>query len=447
MIPLVIFLALPAFQDPPREKLRIEADLWLAYSLAGGALADAEAAFLVGAPSTGAPDFDRLAGRARVRFEIEASPRVSAVVELESRSRDGGLRLGFGRDDANETVVAVEQAWLRVRDVLFEGDALLFGAQDLRYRLRPHGEAALLDVTESESAWAGMNAAGTAMRNVSFPDTLEPAGIVYRVDRRGGWRVDVFALKVLDNAAGADAGAPPTRDEAAYGVYLDAIPDPERLKVFAAVALFRGGMAGARVWTLGIGADAYFGGDKQFEAFAEVYLQRGDFAAGIDKRAVAALVGARWVAGIAGDGTLGIEASGFLASGDRDPGDGRETSFQSYESMNRLAILQSDEWGLDVDTNYQVYILSAVARFEEVEVALHVGAARFEFAPRDSAGVVYTSERRLGVETDLVVKWRVDGGAAELFAIVARLGGSRVLEALAGEESAFLVVAGGRVAW
>jgi hypothetical protein len=445
MIPLLL-LALPAPQDAP-EKLRIEADLWLAYAVADGALVDAQDALLAGAPMTGARAVDWLTGRARVRFDIEASPRVSAVVELESRSRDLGLRLGFGRDDENEILVAIEQAYLRVRDLLFDGDALLFGAQDLRYRLRPHGEAVLLDVTESESAWAGINAAGTALRNVTFPDTLEPAGFVYRVDRRGGWRVDLFALKILDNASGTDAGGAPTRDEAVYGIYFDAIPDPERLKVFAVLALLRGGMKGANVWTFGLGADAYFGADKEWEVFAEVFFQRGDFARGIDKAAEAVLAGARWVAPIEGGGTLAIEASGFLATGDRDAADGKETSFQSHESMNRLAILQSDEWGLDIDTNYRVYILSTEARWEEIDLALHVGWARLDFAPLDPAGVRYTDERKLGMEVDLVATWRVDGGAAELFAIAAWLGGSKVLDALTGEDSALLFVAGGRVAW
>jgi len=434
------------FQDStPDEKVRVSGDLWTAYALTDGVLVDAQAGLNAGAASSGANAIDRFTGRARVRFDIQASERVSGVVEIESRSRDLGVRLGFARDDADEPKMDIEQAYVRAKDFLMDGADLLFGVQDLRYALRPHGEAVLLDVTESESAFAGRNTANTAMRNVTFPDTLEPAGLVWRVDPRGGWRVDVFAMKVLDNASGVSAGGAPPRDESVYGVYFDAIPDPERVKVFAVMALFHGGVPGADVGTFGLGADFYFGGEKELEVFAEVYLQRGDFAKGIDKSAEAVLGGARWVMFLE-RGTLAFEASGFLASGDRDAADSTEESFQSFESMSRLAILQSDEWGLDIDTNYRVFTLTAQLKVDDVELTLAAGMARFDHAPRDAAGARYMVEKELGFEVDLDVRWRFDP-SLEFFARVASLSDCDVMFLLTGDGEAMLFLAGARLSW
>src|SRR6185503_8945953 len=71
--------------------------------------------------------------------------------------------------------------------------------------------------------------------------------------------------------------------------------------------------------------------------------------AAVHKEAYAFNLGARYLGFF--DRKLWIEAALARRSGDRRAGDDHDQAFQSYENVNRFLILESSEFGLDVDTN------------------------------------------------------------------------------------------------
>jgi len=152
-------------------------------------------------------------------------------------------------------------------------------------------------------------------------------------------------------------------------------------------------------------------------------------------------LGARWF--VCDCRKLWVEAAGSRRSGDRGGGNDRDQAFQSYENVNRFVILESSEFGLDVDTNVTtVRGTIGVGPFDlsgrPLRIQIDVG--RFTaVAPIQNAAAGDT--RQWGTESDLSFVWSYN----ESFALslkTAWLGDSELLKALGGENHAVAVVFG-----
>src|SRR5262249_52777160 len=145
------------------------------------------------------------------------------------------------------------------------------------------------------------------------------------------------------------------------------------------------------------------------ELFAEVYGQWGTLQhapAAVHKEAYAFNIGARWF--VLDSHKLWIEAAGSRRSGDRHPGDDHDQAFQSYENVNRFVILESSEFGLDVDTNVTA-IRGAVGAgpFDlagrPLRIQLDVG--HFSAVAPIASVPAARGERNWGTEGDLSFAW------------------------------------------
>ena len=383
------------------------------------------------------------AGRFSLRLDAQVKDQVTGVLELENRSFDAGMNEPFAANPENDPI-RVKQGYVDVPSLLLDRLDLRVGIQDVSFRCRPHDEPFFMDLGEVEGFFEGFSATGNHVRNTVDRDVREAAGIRVRWSPYEVLTVQGLALVYGENGQTSD-------DESVY-VLAASARLAEGGAAWILAALVTGPDVGpnlGEIGTLGAGLDWYFGSERELEVFAEGYLQGGtlvDEPSRVRKRAFAFNLGTRFIGFL--DGKLQLEAATSHRSGDRRPGDGTDQSFQSYENENRFLVVQSAEFGLDVDTN--VSLLRASVGAGPFEVAgrplrLRVDVGRFEADEdlRNAAGAALTPDHDWGVETDLQVSWnyneslhfRLQGGW---------LAGSGILEDFTAERwtDTFAAVAG-----
>ncbi len=342
------------------------------------------------------------AGRASLRADVSVKDAVGGVLEVENRSFDEGANRPFASDPETDEL-DLKQAYVEAGEFLSPALSLRIGVQTLTWQGRPHGEPFFLDLGESEGFFEGFSAAGGGqVRNTVDRDVREAAGL------RLLWSpYDILSVQAAALVYGE--GGSSSNDEAVYALAASArLADAGA--AWLLLVLSSGGDPGlSQVGTLGAGADWYFGENRVLELFAEGYLQRGELTHDvrkIQKEAFAAQAGARVVAG-----KLSLEAAGAHRSGNRRLSDSTDEAFQSYENENRFLILQSAEFGLDVDTN--VTIARGALGLGPFDLAgrplrIQADAGRFRAAAplRDAAGArLARGEDDWGVEGDLSLTW------------------------------------------
>jgi len=184
-------------------------------------------------------------------------------------------------------------------------------------------------------------------------------------------------------------------------------------------AVFDGPAARQKVWTVGIGAIATFNTGTQL--FAEIFKQGGD------------ATGLSWQLGgrmdFPGDTKVWAEVivvfvSGFrgvadTSTGAASPADTRE--FLSYEDNDDLVILDSNEWGLDVDNNIvQIKVKGGIDLPRGIRLTGKIGIADAvePYLVADPTVVeveAYGIEFDARMEMDLTANFRVQMTAAVLF--------------------------------
>ena len=362
-------------------------------------------------------------GRFGLRVDATVKDGVVGTIELETRSYDDGLNLPLSSDPGEEELV-IKQGFVDVPRFLAETLRLRVGVQRQTVRTRPHDAAFFLDLGEAESFFSGVSAAGDGAWTADR-DVLEATGVRLQWTPYEVLTVDAFAHVYAE-------GGPSSDDEAIYGFTASArVADAMALWVLA--ALVSGGPGFEQVWTAGAGWNGYLGEGKPLELWIEAYVQGGETAPGVDHAAYALNAGARWV----GDGVW-VEVGGELRSGDEQAADGESEAFLSYENQNRFLIMDSEEFGLDVDTNLAT-----------LRAAAGVDALKLDGRPlrlRLDVGKFTAAEGAVddwGLETDLTVTWDYNE-SFNLFVQGAWLAGSDVVEATSpdGEDAEGSVLAG-----
>jgi hypothetical protein len=445
MLGLLVALS---FQDPPTVVPGQEAGSALRIQLSGridahyfyrNGVANEAGGILNGLPPE-VSSTNAWAGRASLRADVWLKDSVSGVLELENRSFDEGANRPFSSEPETDDL-DLKQAYIGVGEFLSPTLSLRIGVQGLSWRNRPHGEPFFLDLGESEGFFEGFSAAGGGqIRNTVDRDVREAAGL------RLVWTpFDVLTVQTIALVYGEGGSA--SDDEALYGLAASArLADAGA--AWLLLVLASGGDPGLdQIWTLGAGADWYFGEERELELFVEGYLQRGKLAhepRDLQKEAFAAQAGSRLVLG-----KVWLEAAGAFRSGNRRLSDSVDEAFQSYENENRFLILESAEFGLDVDTNVRVARGAlGVGPFDLAGRPLRIQAdlGRFEaVAPlRDGAGAALAQgEDDWGIEGDLALTWSYNE-SLQFRLQAAWLAGSDLLEELSADrkDETRLLVAG-----
>jgi hypothetical protein len=144
------------------------------------------------------------------------------------------------------------------------------------------------------------------------------------------------------------------------------------------------------------------------------------------------------------DRKLWFEAALSRRSGDRHAGDDHDQAFQSFENVNRFLILESSEFGLDVDTNIseaRVAIGAGPYTLDGRPLRIQLDLGRFAAVTPVQSAPAAGSSRQWGVEGDLSFIWSYNDSFA-LSLKGAWLADSDLLKLLGGENHALLVVFG-----
>lgn len=375
---LALLLGAWGQEDPPPVRLSVSGEIELTYAWRDKAINES-ALWTPGGLAAASPlrkDDTFVLPNLALRFDAEAASWKAAVeignTPLEFDTFDPRLqndRLG----EARALEIDLRQAWVEMLD------AARFGLQPFRWDPAGRGHALFLDPTGAESPWGELPdatvppfpASGTSTVPQTRRDGLHPVGVTARLDAWSG-----FALWA------AEGGSAPA-DEMLAGVAF--APRLGAVRLGAILTLFSGGAAfgghGQALGTAGLSASFEEG---PFAAAAEGYLQRG--AAGeldVDGDGDADDLRARAAAGRL---TLRV-AAGFWAqatlvwvSGDERGDDDEEGRFFSYEDNDATLIVEGNEFGLDVDSNYRSVQVSAGFEAELFGIRLQPRALAAFFA-------------------------------------------------------------------
>lgn len=354
-----------------RDRVLNEASLW---TPGGGALRESDTFVLP---------------RLSVRFDVESRP-LRAAVEignpvLDFDSADPRLqddRLG----EADALRFRLRQGWIELFDLVRAG------AQDFSWDPTGLGQILFLAPSGAESPWGELPdstvppfpASGTNTVPQTRRDTQHPVGVTARVEE-----VTLFALLMRE-------GGPVSADEGLWGVAAARAFEPVR--VGAVLALLTGGEREQAVWTGGVAVSLDW---APFTFAGEAYRQLGRAGDGLRASGSAVRALARYAGG------FWLQGAFVWISGDRRGDDGREGRFLSYEDNDATLIVEGNEFGLDVDSNYWSAQLSAGFGLElgEPKLRPHLTAAFFRLLeaiplPPDPLPGVGGRSRELGVELD-----------------------------------------------
>ena len=402
-MPLLLWLAAAAFsqEDPgqvwitvtgrmdltyvSRDRRINEASLWTPGGLAAGSPLRQGDTFVL-------PDI-------ALRFDL-SSPAGPAAVEfgnLPLHFTSGDPRLQEDRLGALSAVkFDLLQAWIE------PVDGLRLGLQDFVWDPMGRGQPLFLAPSASESPWGELPdstvppfpASGTNTVPQTRRDRLRPVGITATIDA-----LDLTLFELL-----VGEGGELRFDESLTGAIVQRSFGSLRLGgvlvLLSGNSLFRD--HDRQVWTAGLAASFAEG---PFFVGAEGYLQRGD--AGNRNRAEGSAVRAtvRYADGVR------LQATATRVSGDRRGDDRKEGRFLSYEDNDATLIVEGNEFGLDIDNNYETVQASIGVPFTVggTPVTPQVLVAFFRFLeavplPPDPPFGVSGRSRTLGTEIDATLE-------------------------------------------
>jgi len=416
--------------------LQLSGHLDLHYLYRSPAIEDTGAQLNLLAPGTKGSS-TQWSGRISLRADIEVKDFVSGVIELENRSFENGINKPFGATPP-DTPAEIKQGYIEIGQLLRPELNLRIGVQDVTFRNRPQDEAFFMDLGESGSFWAGFQPVGSFVSNTVDRNITQPVGLRLFYTPFEVTTVQAFWMVVQEQGG-------TSLDEAVYGLVANTLLAENWSTWILATAVSGGGDRRGTIDTGGYGIDGYVGSAKDLELFAEVYGQGGTLQhapAAVHKEAYAFNLGARVF--VCDCHKLWLEPAVSRRSGDRHPGDDHDQTFQSYQNVNRFVILESHEFGLDVNTNITVIRAALGAgpfdlSGRPLRIQLDVGHFT-AVAPIETVGAAGNS-RQWGTETDLTFIWSYN----QSFALSLKggwLADSELLKALGGENHALTIVFG-----
>lgn len=369
---------------------------------------------------------------------------------------------------SGDVELELKRAEIRLNDVFARGVTLRLGVQDAVFDVRGRGDAFFLDVSRAESPWGEIG-------NAWFgPVRKENSALGLHL---GIGRFGIGLFQVGD--AAHRLLAIPAGDAAEERLaFVTAVFDLDEAgsRAGGIVALMNGTAHGDDVWTIGAAASVRLTG--RLEVFGELYAQAGTAIQAGNSELDAAVTGFVPVTDLEARGRAGrigarlefpggspawielavLYISGFeqdaarMSTGTGDlagvPANSETREFLSYENNDDMMILDSNEWGFDIDDNIlQVKVkggLSFGGGGPEGTAWTLVGKMAWARAvEKYLVGPGPASEDDYGIELDVTVGYDFNRNA-DLFLTVARLFNSDLMALFnrGADESMFLVLLG-----
>jgi hypothetical protein len=371
-------------------------------------------------------------GFVALRLNAELSDKVSAVLEFGTKQADGGSLAVFagpsGTGGSTALSLQLREAAILIQELFLPELQAQIGISTWTFDLRGKGESMAFDPRHSQSFFrntnGGPDADGTLAARAGDPEELEPVGLWVRYGREK-LVLDIVALPAVIE------GGSPHNDEAFYAIDLFYKLDDKDSRI-GLIASASSGSGGSLIYTYGGGFD--WKGSGSFDIYGEIYFQNGqsDFGGlnpSVNVGAYAYQVGVEYI--VPGDAKSWIGANMTYYSGDSEA-NGKSSSFQSYENVHDLMILEDMYLGFDWDTNYRAFKFSGgfatnAGGKGNLRLSAIVGLCQTARAVQFAAIPVPENTRKLGNEADLRVDWDFTKQLA-LSAGVAYLWASKVLE-------------------
>ena len=422
----------------------------------------------VASPGTWDKDRDEIFGIPRLSLTLQAKLKdeLGAVVTLALVPGTYGFEAPlFG---AKNSFIYVEEMYAYAKDFLGDYTDLYVGEKNVKIDLRENGDEFFCNILQSENPFTGAVHTDPALTGIStsvsgdyslddppaalaVPPLSSPGGMHWNPYLGGNaWWNNYAGQSKNSTFVGAQVAWALSRDKTghepfqvdfAIGMVLEshlARTDTvfflcRPLITFDITGTFKhlsriqfilsmiSGDKDTAVGALGLGFSIK--PVAELELFAEYMGQFGEYTAaqrdpGCDKihqRAHAAYGGIRVEPEIKLQKQLSItpfvEASFWWIGGDRgDPYQSNE-DFISFEDVDTFMIVEDNDFGLDIDCNYNAIKTEIGVRFETFELSIRFGSFRVNFAPHQDLygkapwGASY--HRLIGNEIDLRVEWRL----------------------------------------
>lgn len=393
---------------------------------------------------TGATADPRTLGSTKLHLRLDAAlaEKASAVVELETPRISGGLVNTFGSGAAagSHLQVGLRQANVKLEQLLSPDLNWTFGVQELTFDLLGKGNPLVLAVADSEGAWTGGTAAFGAR------DEVRPGGL--RADWKSGAANLSFFHMIVTDVASIGENEYLTGADLMYK-----IDDKNMLEGVIALMNGAGGFAptgpslgdDSQIWLIGAGLASNGAFVPALDLHAQIYVNTGDFGSAVIAGSKESIDASGTCFELGGDYSIEgawkpkVGLSFLSASGDdTDPSSADEyEGFVSYEDNDELVIIEDNEFGFDVDQNYQVIKIRGSITGELMTSAMKdsftleavIGLASFD----EDVGAGATATDDLGTEIDIKASWMVSKQTT-VYAGLAFLSGADFIEDVAGAE-------------
>lgn len=366
-------------------------------------------------PDTTDLDEDFFDPRLGLHFDIQLQNNIRAAIEIENEERDEQLHRSSrgnhyitSRTSPDNFQFDFEKAYVEIGEFLLEGVTLRGGIIPHKYALRANGQSFFLDFREAESPFA------------THSDT-HALGVLatYQPIQQLQFYADGFYFVTAESNFSR-------RDETVTGINLDMyLPKTVQGKDQSTVTLVRffnlmfaaiQGDNSSPIWCLGLGFDYFVSGSPQtylVEMYGELLFQFGEYerknlppvfsTRDQDHLALGAYLGCRFMYQKSKWQPF-IDISYWYISGDDDdPDAGTNRDLVTYENIDSTLIIEDNDYGLDVDSNYWALKVQTGVNLRNLlaeEVQLQFLYALFQTV--DSPG---GTSHRLGEEFDVRLIW------------------------------------------
>lgn len=387
-------------------------------------------------PFTDDADTNSFEGELGIRFNVDLSDKVSAVVELGRERVDSlfGVVPFAGVPQSIVQEIVIRELHVNIAEFLDPSLRLQVGIATWSFDVRGRGSSFAFDPRHSQEFVrnvTNVEDGALSLGGRAFADELDPIGAWLQYKRQSFLVDFVFLPMVVE-------GGEPQEDEALYAVDFYYNLDDKGSRVGAILALSSFGDSGVvsgsdtSVFTLGGGATLR-NLVPNLELYGEIYFQFGSAGTigttDLDAAGIAFQIGAQYQ--LEGDLApwVGVNITWISGDGDDDPTDDEVGNFLSYENVNDLLILEDMYFGYDWDTNYFAIKLSG-------GLAFSVGGGKNNLELSGILGITRTvkdvqfatgGENGLGNEIDVKARWLLTKQAS-LHAAIALLFSSDVVE-------------------
>jgi len=360
-----------------------------------------------------------------LNFDIWLANHVNAFLSLKTPEYLiddlGSPAIAVGPINMPRRMLEVDQAYVHIDEFGYEELSLRLGVQDIVYDMLENGNPFFLAIGESEDAFTNnFQVPGNGWLELNGPalaSSVEAGGIKATYSKKGKrleFKGDmIIATTVETRQVDQD------RDLFAL-VGTISVPNAKDYK--AKIIMTLAGMSqnpSSRIWTLGFGS--HVKATKSMDIFAEAYGQAGTYwnnynpvtdpanistqAKDILQQGFGGYGGFKYTAEKSGwKPYFGLEW--WWLSGDPDRTDRKQQNFISYEDVDDTIILEENNYGYDLDTNYSaIKLRTGFKPGRDWEFNMLYGNFRTGRKVKANSALGYKGYEKIGDELDLQVKW------------------------------------------